>query len=353
MSDEPYVRIQVEYRGRLGVEVGLFVAVDHLRREGRLSAEHEARWLDLDDWFLANLPNPDFYADGNSIGAVTWFKLPIRPEMERLVDEVSGILTAYGVAHQRVTSSDPGTIVYEDEFQVGVVPYQRGEQTPLPEGVVMAPSSPGSKRAVAASPIRHVLLDADGVLQELPGGWYLAMEPYLGERSREFLHRTWKDELPMLAGQGDYLPVLAATLREFGVEVPVGEVYDAVWKNIVVVEESLEVVRRLRRNGYGVHLGTNQEAYRGGHMRSALGYDELFDVSCYSHDLGVAKPDPGFFTEAARRIGADVQTVLFVDDTARNVEGARAAGMLAEQWDLTQGHDVLVELLAKHGVSAG
>jgi putative hydrolase of the HAD superfamily len=252
-----------------------------------------------------------------------------------------------------VTSADPGAIVYDDEFQVGVIPHIRGSQTPSPVQGEWMPTSGGSKRAGAASPIRHVLWDADGVLQELPGGWYSAMEPYLGERSREFLHRTWKDELPMLAGQGDYLPVLAATLREFGVSVPVGEVYDAVWKNIVVFEESLDVVRGLRRNGYGVHLGTNQESYRGGYMRTALGYDELFDVSCYSWELGVAKPDPGFFTEAARRIGVDVQAVLFIDDTARNVEGARAAGMTAERWDLTQGHDVLIELLAQHGVSAG
>jgi len=211
---------------------------------------------------------------------------------------------------------------------------------------------PVSHERYVRSPIRHVLLDADGVLQDLPGGWYSAMEPYLGERAREFLHRTWKDELPMLAGQGDYLPVLAATLQEFGVLEPVTTVYDAVWKNIVVVEESFAIVRGLRRNGYGVHLGTNQEEYRGGHMRTALRYDELFDVSCYSHDLGVAKPDPRFFTEAARRIGAEVETVLFVDDNARNVEGAREAGMVAEQWDLTQGHDVLIELLGKHGVSA-
>ena len=88
-------------------------------------------------------------------------------------------------------------------------------------------------------------------------------------------------------------------------------------------------------------------------MRAVLGYDELFDVSCYSWELGVAKPDPGFFTQAARRIGADVRTVLFIDDTARNVEGARAAGMPAEQWDLSQGYAVLTELLAGHGVSPG
>jgi hypothetical protein len=40
----------------------------------------------------------------------------------------------------------------------------------------------------AASGIRHVLFDADGVIQSLPGGWYAAIEPYVGERAEEFLH---------------------------------------------------------------------------------------------------------------------------------------------------------------------
>jgi putative hydrolase of the HAD superfamily len=199
--------------------------------------------------------------------------------------------------------------------------------------------------------VEHVLFDADGVLQDLPGGWYAAMEPYLGDRARDFLHETWSDELPMLAGRGDYLPVLAASLERYGVSLPVNEVYDAVWKNIVLIEESLEIVRTVKRNGYGVHLGTNQESYRGAHMRTALGYDDLFDVSCYSYDLGVAKPDPAFFTQAADRIGADPSTILFIDDNPDNVEGARKAGLPADQWDFTQGHDLLHTILSKHSVS--
>ena len=67
--------------------------------------------------------------------------------------------------------------------------------------------------------------------------------------------------------------------------------------------ESLDLVRALRRGGYGVHLGTNQESYRAAHMREVLGYDGLFDVSCYSCELGAAKPDLAFFTEAAGASG--------------------------------------------------
>ncbi|WP_328331367.1 HAD-IA family hydrolase [Kribbella sp. NBC_00382] len=199
-------------------------------------------------------------------------------------------------------------------------------------------------------PIRHVLFDADGVLQDLPGGWYAAMEPYLGDSTREFLHRTWKDELPMLAGHGDYLPLLAATLAEYGVETPVEVVYQDVWHRIVPVEESFAIVEALRKKGYGVHLGTNQEKYRGGHMRTTLGYDDLFDVSCYSYDLGVAKPDPGFFVAAARRIGAEPSSTLFIDDSLPNVEAARSVGFVAERWDLSQGHGTLRALLLERGI---
>lgn len=81
MIGERFVRVQAAYRGRLGVEVGVFVAVDHLRRAGRLTPDEEALYLDIDDWFTEHLPNPDFYADGNSIGAVTWFKSPVPPQM--------------------------------------------------------------------------------------------------------------------------------------------------------------------------------------------------------------------------------------------------------------------------------
>jgi putative hydrolase of the HAD superfamily len=200
--------------------------------------------------------------------------------------------------------------------------------------------------------IRHVMFDADGVLQELPGGWIAAAEPYFGERTLEFLQRSYEAHLPTLAGQGDHMAILAAILAEFGVTVPVADVYRGIWLRMEPAAASLAVVSSLRRSGYGVHLGTNQERYRAAHMREVLGYDALFDVCCYSCELGAAKPDPAFFAEAVRRIGADPAAVLFIDDTGENVAAARAAGLTAEQWCLKDGHDVLRDLLARHGITA-
>ena len=210
----------------------------------------------------------------------------------------------------------------------------------------------GADQAVAASPIRHILFDADGVLQHAPDGWVTGAEPYLGERALEFLRRVSGEELTTHAGQRDFLPLIAAAMADFGVTAPVEEVHRAIWLQIVPVEQSLALVRALRRNGYGVHLGTNQERNRAAHMREVLGYDALFDVSCYSFELGASKPDVAFFVEAARRIGADSAAILFIDDNAPNVAAAREVGLAAEQWTIADGHRALLGILDQHGITA-
>ncbi len=209
----------------------------------------------------------------------------------------------------------------------------------------------GDHRLVAASPIKHVLFDADGVLQHTPDGWIAGAEPYLGHRAMEFLRRVSGEELTTLAGQREFLPLIEAAMADFGITARVEEVHRAIWLRIEPVEQSLALVRALRRNGYGVHLGTNQERTRAAHMREVLGYDALFDVSCYSFELGACKPDEAFFVEAARRIGANPAAILFIDDRADNVAAARDVGLAAEQWTIADGHRILHGILDDHGVT--
>lgn len=205
------------------------------------------------------------------------------------------------------------------------------------------------KHDVSASAIRHLLIDADGVLQDVPGGWYAAVEPWLGERARDFLHTTWKNERPYLSG-GDYLPVLTADLAAFGIHGQTEQIFAAAWQRTEPHPPTLDLLARLQRQGYGLHLGTNQDAGRAAWMQRNLGYQSLFDQQCYSCELGAAKPDPEFFARALALIGAPAHQVLFIDDTAANVEGARSAGLAAEQWTIEDGIPALVDLLKGHGM---
>jgi hypothetical protein len=141
-----FVRLQALYRGRLGVEVGVFVAVDHLRRADRLTEVEEELYFGIDDWFQEHLPNPPFYDDGNSIGAVTWFKRQSSAGMVQRLTPLCDILTKYGVPWVAAQSADPGAVVYEDQFQIGVIPYVRHDPSPSPPGLVLGPTTSGSKR---------------------------------------------------------------------------------------------------------------------------------------------------------------------------------------------------------------
>lgn len=125
-GDGVYVRFQVRYYGRLGVPVGIFAACHHLRRDGRLTTEDDELFTEVDTWFITHLPYPPFYADGNTIRAVPWFK-PAATSFIAALAPLEGLLGRYGVPYDVVRSPDPGTIVYEDEFQIGVLPYVRGK----------------------------------------------------------------------------------------------------------------------------------------------------------------------------------------------------------------------------------
>lgn len=52
------------------------------------------------------------------------------------------------------------------------------------------------------------------------------------------------------------------------------------------------------------------------------------DFVINSARVGVAKPDAGVYLEAAQQAGVPAGRCLFVDDTARNVAGAHAFGMM-------------------------
>ncbi len=114
-----YVRVQARYSGKLGAPVGIFAACHHLQRAGRVSPEDEQLFQQTDAWFDEHLPNPPFYADGNSIRAVTWFKSGAAHLIAALAP-LRALLERHSVEYDVVETDHPGLVVYEDEFQVGV-----------------------------------------------------------------------------------------------------------------------------------------------------------------------------------------------------------------------------------------
>ncbi|MFB7357588.1 hypothetical protein [Streptomyces gardneri] len=121
-----FVRFQGTVRGPRGNFPGIFALANGLAREGRLSGDEYTFWRTNNDWYDANYPDPSstdphVYDHELHPGAAAWFKTTA----VHLVDRVAGyldLLAAHGVACERVESSAPGRIIYEDDVQVVVVP---------------------------------------------------------------------------------------------------------------------------------------------------------------------------------------------------------------------------------------
>ena len=56
------------------------------------------------------------------------------------------------------------------------------------------------------------------------------------------------------------------------------------------------------------------------------GFEDITDDIVYSHEVGLAKPDPAIYALAAHRLGVEPHEIVFLDDSQKCVDGARAAG---------------------------
>ena len=62
-----------------------------------------------------------------------------------------------------------------------------------------------------------------------------------------------------------------------------------------------------------------------------LRFQEDFDPIVYSHEVGMAKPDPRVFEYTLKALGCTAREVAYVDDRSENVEAASALGIRAMQ----------------------
>lgn len=210
-----------------------------------------------------------------------------------------------------------------------------------------------STASISTASISTVLFDADGVMQRTAPGWQDELITMIGARDdvdgQEFAKDVQRAEAPTMDGRTDITDALVTVLRRYSVSLRVDDIL-ALWTRITADPSMLVAVQDLRRAGLRCCLATNQQLQRAAWMKANLGYDEVFDEQFYSCDLGLAKPDPAFFTTILDRLGVAPEAVLFIDDTAVNVEAARELGLSAHLFRRWGGREVLAEILRQREV---
>jgi putative hydrolase of the HAD superfamily len=207
---------------------------------------------------------------------------------------------------------------------------------------------------MSSSPV--LVLDIDGVVSlAQPGSdapWYATLQQDWGlshdaELAPEFFRQpvfleVLRGRLDLYVALHEYFEGkgLADRLEEF-----VGYWFE---KDAVIDRAVLDMADAWRqRTGGRVYAASNQEHHRVAYLRDQQGLGPHFDEIIYSAALGVCKPDRVFFTNAQARMGVSAaQSILFVDDRAANVDGARMAGWRAM---LYRGPESLSRALAGWG----
>lgn len=98
-------------------------------------------------------------------------------------------------------------------------------------------------------------------------------------------------------------------------------------------KDTFELVKTLKEKGMRLGVLSNTSQPHWDYVQTT--FPELFsqfDVLIGSHELHLAKPDKKIYLAAAKAAGATPSEILFFDDLAPNVAGAKAAGFDAVQF---------------------
>lgn len=125
-------------------------------------------------------------------------------------------------------------------------------------------------------------------------------------------------------GQADLKQELDKVIGEWGWQGTVDELLDF-WfsKGTLIDQEMLTFVHSLKRDGVRCFMTTDQEKYRGEHLRRTIGQGNPFEDIFFSAELGCPKKDPRFFAQVFQRLTQtgviEKNQILFVDDSQENV----------------------------------
>lgn len=174
-----------------------------------------------------------------------------------------------------------------------------------------------------------ILFDADGVTINHSTLFSDELEKDYGitkETTNEFFSGIFQD---CMVGKADLKEELAKVVGPWGWGRSVDDLV-AYWfsRGDEFDQRVLDLAARLRAEGIHCFMATNQERYRGEHLRAKL--KDVFEDVFVSADLGHKKNESEYFAAVFDRVralaGNDMESVLLIDDDERNVAVARAFG---------------------------
>ena len=109
----------------------------------------------------------------------------------------------------------------------------------------------------------------------------------------------------------------------------VQRVVDGVPAELQPIPETVDLLRRLRAAGRGLHFLSNMPVPYARHLEDSHDFVGWFDSGVFSGRERLIKPEAEIFEFAAARFGQPPANLVFLDDHLPNVQAARTLGWQA------------------------
>jgi len=109
------------------IETGIFHTLRFICEHSLTLDEDKLKLKTLNGWFTANLDRPDKFSNATRNHpapiSLSWFKDSAKEHIKKVYEFIE-ILEKYHLVIDKVTSKNPGYIIYEDDYQVSAVPFK-------------------------------------------------------------------------------------------------------------------------------------------------------------------------------------------------------------------------------------
>lgn len=199
--------------------------------------------------------------------------------------------------------------------------------------------------------IKLVLFDMDNVLCDYDRGKRVACLAELAGATSDVIHKAiWDSGFELLGDSGtlDAADYLRGFGKRIGYPLSLDEWVEARRRSMQVDRAMLEIAGSLRKT-VDIAVLTNNTTLVADHIDTLLpDLRPLFGSRIHtSAQFKAAKPDPRCYRLCLSELNVRPESVLFVDDLAANVAGAREAGLFAHHHTSVE---TFRQTLSEHGL---
>lgn len=126
------------------------------------------------------------------------------------------------------------------------------------------------------------------------------------------------------------------------------ELIDLLISGYEVDNNVVEVVKKVKANGYKTLICSNNFKARIEGLQKRFGFLNDFDAWVFAYEVGASKPSTKIFQELVDKSGVDANEIVFADDNNDNLAGAKEVGIQAFFYE---GFDKFIKTLKELGVN--